>query len=39
MTGRYQEAFTRSINDPEGFWGAAAEDIDWDKRWDKVLDD
>jgi propionyl-CoA synthetase len=38
MTGAYQEAFDRSINDPEGFWGQAAEDITWIKRWDKVLD-
>jgi propionyl-CoA synthetase len=39
MTGPYDEAFTRSINDPEGFWGDVAEDIDWIKKWDKVLDD
>jgi propionyl-CoA synthetase len=39
MSGRYQEAFDRSINDPEGFWGDAAEEITWFKRWDKVLDD
>ena len=39
MTGRYEEAFSRSINDPEGFWGEAAEAIHWYKKWDKVLDD
>jgi propionyl-CoA synthetase len=39
MTGKYEEAFTRSINDPEGFWGDAAESISWYKKWDKVLDD
>ncbi len=39
MTGPYDEAFTRSINDPEGFWGDVAEGIDWIKKWDKVLDD
>jgi propionyl-CoA synthetase len=38
MTGRYQELYTRSLNDPEGFWGEAAEDITWIKRWDSVLD-
>ena len=38
MTGRYEEAFSRSINDPEGFWGEAAEAIHWYKKWDKVLD-
>ena len=39
MSGRYEEAFSRSINDPEGFWGEAAEAIHWYKKWDKVLDD
>jgi propionyl-CoA synthetase len=39
MTGAYQQAFSRSINDPEGFWGEAAEAISWYKKWDKVLDD
>lgn len=38
MTNAYEKAFERSINDPEGFWGEAAEDIVWTKRWDKVLD-
>src|SRR6267143_1363710 len=27
------------MRDPEGFWGAAAEDIYWERRWDRVLDD
>jgi propionyl-CoA synthetase len=39
MTGKYEEAFARSIKDPNGFWGDAAEAISWYKRWDKVLDD
>jgi propionyl-CoA synthetase len=38
MIGRYQELHTRSLNDPEGFWGDTAEDITWIKRWDSVLD-
>ena len=37
--GRYDEVFQRSIKDPEGFWGEAAESISWYKKWDKVLDD
>ena len=37
--GRYEEIFSRSIQDPEGFWAEAAEAIDWYKKWDKVLDD
>jgi propionyl-CoA synthetase len=39
MTSRYAEAHRRSLSDPEGFWGEAAQAIDWEKRWDKVLDD
>ena len=39
MTGPYEEAYSRSINDPEEFWGDAAKDISWIKKWDKVLDD
>ena len=36
--GKYEEVFRRSIQDPEGFWGEAAEAITWHKKWDKVLD-
>ncbi len=35
----YQSAFDRSIKDPGGFWGEAAEAVHWYKKWDKVLDD
>jgi propionyl-CoA synthetase len=38
MTGRYEELHTRSISDPEGFWGDVASEIDWIKPWDTVLD-
>jgi propionyl-CoA synthetase len=37
--GKYDDVFRRSISDPDGFWGEAAENIDWYKKWDKVLDD
>jgi propionyl-CoA synthetase len=37
--GKYEEIFQKSIKDPNGFWGEAAEAIDWYKKWDKVLDD
>jgi propionyl-CoA synthetase len=37
--GNYSEVFKRSIEDPDGFWGEAAEKISWYKKWDKVLDD
>ena len=39
MTKSYDEAYRRSIEDPDGFWGEAAEDVAWYKKWDKVLDD
>ncbi|MBU4276655.1 MAG: propionyl-CoA synthetase [Proteobacteria bacterium] len=35
----YEEVFRRSMQDPDGFWGEAAENITWVKKWDKVLDD
>ncbi len=35
----YDLAYAASIADPEGFWGAAAEALHWDRRWDRVLDD
>lgn len=38
MTGRYQEIYQRSIQDPEGFWGEAAAELHWFKPWSKVLD-
>ena len=37
--GRYDELFQKSINDPAGFWGEAAQAITWTKQWDKTLDD
>jgi propionyl-CoA synthetase len=39
MSNLYDEAYARSINDPDGFWGEAAKDCAWSKKWDKVLDD
>jgi len=33
----YQEIYRESIENPEKFWGELAEQIDWYKRWDKVL--
>ena len=36
---RFDEVQGRSLSDPEGFWGEAAEGLHWDKRWDRVLDD
>lgn len=33
----YQSIYDRSIQDPDGFWGEAAESIHWYKKWDRVL--
>ena len=33
----YQKIYKRSIEDPEGFWGDMAKELDWYKKWDKVL--
>src|SRR3546814_16134120 len=27
------------MRDPEAFWAAAAAEIDWTRKWDRVLDD
>jgi propionyl-CoA synthetase len=39
MTSDYTILYERSINHPDQFWGEAAEAIQWEKKWDKVLDD
>ena len=36
---KYMDIHRRSIENPSEFWGEAAEGIDWESRWDKVLDD
>jgi propionyl-CoA synthetase len=38
MATTYDEVYRRAQRDPDGFWAAAAEDIHWDRRWDRVLD-
>jgi len=37
--GALQAAFDRSLRDPAGFWGEAAQAVHWHKKWDRVLDD
>jgi propionyl-CoA synthetase len=39
MASVYDEVYTRSQRDPQGFWAAAADDIYWERRWDRVFDD
>ena len=38
MASRYDETYRRSLEDPEGFWGEAAEALHWTRKWDRVLD-
>jgi propionyl-CoA synthetase len=38
MTTGYAETYHRSLERPEEFWAEAAEAIDWERRWDRVLD-
>jgi propionyl-CoA synthetase len=37
-TQTYREAYRRSLEDPEGFWGERAQALHWERRWDRVLD-
>jgi acetyl-CoA synthetase len=33
----YDSQYEQSVNDPEGFWAAVAENFNWRKKWDTVL--
>ena len=35
---RFAEDYTRSVQDPEAFWGDYAKNFVWSRPWDKVLD-
>src|SRR5437868_4732053 len=35
----YAETYRRSLQKPEEFWAEAAEAIEWERRWERVLDD
>jgi acetyl-CoA synthetase len=34
----YDAMYRRAADDPEGFWAEQAEQLEWYKRWDKVLE-
>jgi len=34
---QYQEAYKKSVEQPEAFWASIAEHFTWRKKWDKVL--
>jgi acetyl-CoA synthetase len=35
---QYQQDYKKSIDDPSGFWAGVAENFQWKKKWDTVLD-
>ena len=35
----YESLYRQSLEEPEGFWGARAEELEWFQKWDQVLDD
>lgn len=35
----HESVHRRSLEDPESFWADIAEEIDWQEKWDRVLDD
>src|SRR4030042_1285695 len=35
----YKKIYQKSVDDPQKFWGEMAEQLDWFKKWDKVLVD
>ncbi len=39
MYKSYDDAYRLSLEDRDGFWSEAAKNIQWEKKWDKVLDD
>jgi propionyl-CoA synthetase len=34
----FEAIYRRSLNDPEEFWGEAADEVEWVRPWDAVLD-
>jgi acetyl-CoA synthetase len=34
----YERIYKQSVDDPEAFWAGIARELDWFKRWDKVLE-
>ncbi|RTR34422.1 propionyl-CoA synthetase [Shewanella atlantica] len=35
----HHQIHRNSLTEPDSFWANAAEELDWDRRWDRVLDD
>jgi len=39
MSGEFDSTYKRALKDRVSFWGEAADGIQWDRKWDLVLDD
>ena len=39
MKSLYEETYGRALRAPAEYWAAAAEDLYWERRWDRVFDD
>ena len=37
MSQKFDAVYQRALADPDGFWGEAAQAIDWSRPWDSVL--
>jgi propionyl-CoA synthetase len=37
MGKRYDEVYRQSIEQPEQFWGEAAQAVHWERKWDRVI--
>ncbi len=35
----YKKIYKKSVDDPEGFWAEQANELEWIKKWDKVLEE
>jgi acetyl-CoA synthetase len=35
---QYKNEYKKSVDNPEGFWAGIAEEFQWTKKWDKVLE-
>jgi acetyl-CoA synthetase len=35
---QYKEVYQKSVDEPEAFWSEIAENFEWRKKWDRVLD-
>ena len=38
-SGRFEQVYRRSLEQPEEFWAQAAAEIDWVQPWERVIDD